>query len=233
LTDESTLSVLISTVKACLVSDLLLRATFNVTVSSATTLGRKLSTSGGLRGKKTVLSTASVVYLVSFDVDKQQYLTATDGYSQMTTSFSTSVQGDKFTSTLQANAVSGSNTALASASGAVSATYSQFTTRTVQLLYPSFAPTVSCRPTVIPTQQPSTRTPTRAPTTIAPTRLPTTAMPTALPTFRTGESFIVPCVPQLKFIPIYSKSNPLDCASRAECRGDFHRHKLTDDDRDF
>ncbi len=172
LSDEAN-SQVVATVKECLVSSPSLRSSFNVTLSSTSSTNVVRS----LRGK-TAQSTVDLVYSISFDVDRQQYLTAADGYSQMTQFFDTSIQaGGLFTSTLQIKA--GSNSELSSASGATSAVYSSFNTIEVQLLSPSFAPTVSFRPTVTPTQQPTTR---------IPTRLPTTATPTAFPTFKTSEN---------------------------------------------
>jgi hypothetical protein len=164
--DSAVQVALISTVKASLVPEAGLRASFNVTVDSVSDDSRRLS---ALRGKsrQLVASSAQVRYAVSFDVDKQQYLNAADGYSQMTSSYSAAIVNGQFSSTLHANAQSGSP--LASATGATTAVYSAYIVNYIQLMYPSFAPTVSCRPTV------------------APTRVPTTATPTAKPTFRTSE----------------------------------------------
>ncbi len=183
--DSAVQMALIATVKTCLVPDASLRAAFNVTISSVSDDTRRLT---ALRGKSKahVLSNAHVKYGISFDVDKQQYLNSADGYSQMTSSFSNAASSGLFTTTLHSTAGSGS--VLLAATGATTvASVSQYTEKFIQLMYPSFAPTVSCRPTVTPTQQPSTRTPTRVPTTTAPTVTPTTRAPTAQPTFKTSK----------------------------------------------
>jgi hypothetical protein len=182
--DSAVQVALISTVKASLVPEAGLRASFNVTIDSVSDDNRRLSALRG-KNKQLVVSTAQVQYAVSFDVDKQQYLDAADGYSQMTSSYSVAISDGQFSSTLHTYAQSGSP--LVSATGATTSVYSAYSVKYIQLMYPSFAPTVSCRPTVTPTQQPSTRTPTRVPTTTSPTVTPTTIAPTALPTFKTSK----------------------------------------------
>jgi hypothetical protein len=179
--------VLINTVKACLVTDETLRRFFNVSIDSVSDDARRLG-AVGLRRKsiERTLSNAQIKYSVSFDVDKQQYQDSSDGYSQMTTTFMTSVGGGLFTQTMRASA--GSNSVLSTATGATTvASITPASVKYVQLLYPSMSPTVSCRPTVTPTQLPTTRTPTRVPTTTAPTVTPTTVAPTAMPTFKTSK----------------------------------------------
>jgi hypothetical protein len=188
--DSAVQLVVINTIKACLVYDEKLRGYFNVSIDSVSDGNRRLGIAT-LRGKnkERTLSNAQIKYSVSFDVDKQQYLDASDGYSQMTTTFSKSVEDGLFTLTLRANA--GTSSVLSTATGATSVTaVTPASVKYVQLLYPSMSPTVSCRPTVTPTQLPTTRTPTRVPTTAAPTVTPTTIAPTAQPTFKTSKFII-------------------------------------------
>jgi hypothetical protein len=176
LNNKITLGAVISTVKASLVPDVQLRVLFNTTVDAITDLS---------------LSAVSVVYSVSFDMDRMQYLDVADGFSQMKSSFTAAIEDGQFNSTLQANGGS-----LAAASGATVCVFSFDPVVTIiQLKYPSMAPTVSCRPTVRPTQQPTTTRPTCLPTTIMPSRVPTTIRPTAQPTFRTSEYiYIAICI---------------------------------------
>jgi hypothetical protein len=180
--------VLVNTIKACLVRDETLRGHFNVSIDSVSDDSRRLG-AVALRGTSRyhTLSSVLITYSVSFDVDKQQFQDSSDGYAQMTTTFATSVEDGLFTQTLRA--IAGSNSVLSTATGATSvATVTSASVKYIQLMYPSFAPTVSCRPTVTPTQQPSTRTPTQVPTTTAPTVTPTTRAPTAQPTFKTSKN---------------------------------------------
>jgi hypothetical protein len=156
--DSAVQLALISTVKASLVSSESLRSSFNVTIDSVSGTNRRLTALRGLTREQHVLtSTAQIQYAVSFDVDKQKYLDAADGYSQMTTSYSAAIAGDQFNSFLHNYAPSGGSPA--TASGASTAIYSAFSVKIVQLMYPSFAPTASCRPTtMMPTRAPTAKT---------------------------------------------------------------------------
>jgi hypothetical protein len=217
--DYAVQMVLIATVKACLVPDASQRANFNVSIASVVDVDRRLTT---LRGKNNVkvLPNTQVKLSVSFDVDKLQYLNSADGYSQMTTSFSSAASSGLFTSTLQTNA--GGDSVLSTATGSTTvAAISLYVEHIIQLMYPSFAPTVSCRPTVTPTQLPTTRNPTRLPTTMAPTATPTTIAPTAMPTFKTSK-FIDAFVLKYPYSVVHSESYSVDYSSGADsCRG-FH-----------
>jgi hypothetical protein len=216
----------VATVKASLVADIQLRALFNTTVDTTTDVSRRLT---ALRGKST-LSTVSVVYSVSFDMDKMQYLDVQDGFSQMKDSFTSAIEDGQFTSTLQSNGGS-----LAAANGATVCLFSVNPTVTIiQLNYPSMSPTVSCRPTVTPTQLPTTRTPTRVPTTITPSQVPTTIRPTAQPTFRTSEFYSVQSIVfKISNIFLFSEPHSVDYPAQVDSGRDIHPYQLTDSHCEF
>jgi hypothetical protein len=155
-------AALIATVKTCLVPEASSTSSFNVTVTSVTSQDRRLELNSLLRQRQDVLSGVSVVFSVSFDVDKLNYLDASDGVNKMQTSFNTNAANGKFDSILRNNAASGSP--LQAVSGASSALVGATTIKIIQLMHPSVQPTVSCRPTVRPTQSPTTAAPTFMPT---------------------------------------------------------------------
>ncbi len=180
---------LVNTVKSCLVTAGSNTGSFNVTITSIKDSARRLN-SKTFRGKETqAVVGVSVDFKVSFDVDKQQYLNVNDGLDSMKSNFNSNAASGVFDTTLKVNAPAGSP--LSGVSGATSAVIGTAEIKTILLLYPTMQPTVSCRPTVTPTQQPSTRTPTRVPTTTAPTVTPTTRAPTAQPTFKTSKKVIL------------------------------------------
>jgi hypothetical protein len=175
---------LVDTVKSCLVTDGSI-GSFNVTVMSVKDTARRLN-SKSLRGKKNVQAAGVAIdFSVSFDVDKQQFLDVDDGLNSMKNNFNSNAASGVFDTTLKANVPVGSP--LTAATGSSSAVVGTAEVKTVLLLYPTMQPTISCRPTVTPTQLPTTTKPTTKPTTIMPTPLPTTASPTFIPTFRTSK----------------------------------------------
>eukprot|EP01034_Spumella_vulgaris_P047487 gene47487-biopygen34267 len=130
--DSAVLIALIKTVKECLVSDPTMRSYFNVTIDAVADVNRRLTS---LRGKNTQDdSKAQVKYSVTFDVDKQQYLNAATGYTQMTTSFSDSLVSGFFTATLQENL--GRDSTLSEATAATTAVYSQPMSPTLSIIPP-------------------------------------------------------------------------------------------------
>jgi hypothetical protein len=174
-------NALIATVKTCLSVDVSNTKGLNVTISSASP--RRLDQKS-LRKNIRVLD-ASVVFSIKFNVDEQNYLDAADGYSKMTAQFQTNAASGVFTTTLRANAVKGGE--LSTATGATSVTATSPVVTFIQLMYPSMLPTISVRPSVVPTVTPTTLRPTLLPTTFAPTQLPTTPRPTFMPTMKTSK----------------------------------------------
>jgi len=173
-------TVLIETFKSSLGSDPALTALMNVTIASISeSATRRLG--GNLKGRDAharvrLQSGVDVKFKVEFDVDQQQFLNVDDGVAKITTQFTAVASSGNFTETLQAKAGEG---ILASAVGAETATFLPPETKLVPLFNPTMQPTVSSKPSVIPTL---------IPTTVKPTLLPTTTVPSFMPTLRTGTS---------------------------------------------
>jgi hypothetical protein len=171
-------AVLIETFKSSLGSDPAMTALMNVTIASITeSATRRLG--GNLKGRdaKTrvrLQSGIDVKFKVVFDVDQQQFLDVNDGVTKITAQFTAVVSHGNFTDTLQAKAGDG---VLASAVGAETATFLPPETKLVALFHPTMQPTISSKPSVLPTTMPSTQ---------KPTLMPTTTVPSFMPTFRTG-----------------------------------------------
>jgi hypothetical protein len=127
----------------------------------------------------------SITFQIAFDVDRLQYNDAAQGYSQMTTLFTSNAASGGFNMKLQTNAAGLAS--LLTVKGTSTAMYSTYWLTFVQLRSPSMQPSISVSPSVTPTQQPTTRTPTLLPTTTDPTMQPTTPTPTFAPTFKTCE----------------------------------------------
>ncbi len=145
----------------------------NVTIASIGDFGtRRLREN--TNNRVSLFSGVVVKFTVVFDMDEQQFLDVDDGISQIIASITAAASTNQFTETLQTNALGG---LLSSAVGGSSVSYTAPVTKTVDLFHPTMQPTVSSKPSVLPTIRPSTQ---------KPTLMPTTTVPSFAPTFRTG-----------------------------------------------
>ncbi len=166
--------ILIATFKSSLGPDPALTKFINVTIASMTdTSTRRLE---NLRATPVRLLARGVrvKFRIRFNVDKQQFLNVDDGISQITTKFAADAYNGVFTQNLNANAEGGD---LSAATGDTNMTYTAPEVETFALFNPTMQPTVSSKPSVLPTIRPSTQKPTLQ---------PTTTVPSFAPTFRTG-----------------------------------------------
>jgi hypothetical protein len=130
--------------------------------------------------------TATVGFIVSFEVEKMGYASAQDGFTQMTNSYNILQRNGVFIDQLHSTSSPYLKEVYVFGGGGQSF-FTGPTVTVIELKFPSFAPTVSPAPSARPTGRP---TPTYSPSTILPTLAPNSRAPTVLPTFRTSKLFI-------------------------------------------
>jgi hypothetical protein len=166
-------NILIETFKSSLGQDANLTTHMNVSIASISDIPNRRLRENNQQIR--LQSGVDVKFKIAFDVDKQQFLNVDDGISKITTKFTADASSGLFTETLHNNAQEGP---LSTAVGASTIIHTAPETKTVALFYPTMQPTVSSKPSVLPTIMPSTQKPTLR---------PTTAVPSFAPTLRTGK----------------------------------------------
>ncbi len=167
--------ILIATFKSSLGSDANLTAHMNVTIASVSDNVTRRLRGNNNQHRIHSLSGVNIKFKIMFDVDRQQYLNVDDGINQITTHCAADASSGNFTKKLHIRANGG---ALSAAEGGSTSTYTPPETKTIALFHPTMQPTVSSKPSVLPTRMPSTQKPTLQPTTV---------VPSFAPTYKTGE----------------------------------------------